>query len=252
MSLWKSDRFEYLRQPHIIAALLLAAAIVGLAVYTGVNRLHDRDRLLNLPTAEACTELVGDADLCRFAAVSEAAANSPYTSTTTSVSDSGKTTIVHTVAESPDRMRTIAQEDGRETSAFMLLDADNYVRDYADSGIWAHYRDETFEPLASTIEKYDFSTATSQDVLEFRDGYKRQGEEPCDDRVCLKYEITSDDEGQIFVWFDTDEFRLRRYQLFDETGTHTTQYSYEPVTLLPPTPVKEVDEETFITLLGSE
>lgn len=252
MGLRESERFEYIRQPHILALLCLGILVIGFAVYTAVSRVQDRQRRASLPVAEACIELVGDTELCHFAAASVTAGDKPYTSVATEVTNTGGTIMTTIKSENPNRLSSVTQADGQEIEAFVLLEADSYVRDYKDGGIWAHYHDEAYEP-SEPITAYDFSSSTSPDVAEFRDQYEQVGQEPCGEYTCLKYAIQFEEGGsQTFIWFDTTEFLLRRHQLTDEAGTQTTNYTYDPVDLTAPSPTKEVDEETLAELLGVE
>lgn len=220
------------------------------ALYTAISRLQDRQRLGNLPVDQACIEFVGDEALCRFAAASEGSRSRSYKSVTTTVDASG-TTVVYTEFETADRISMITQHNGQETDAFMLLDADNYARDYTD-GMWAHYRDEGFEPsTAAAPQAFDFTSELSADVSEFRDDYERVGTEPCDDRTCYKYRVSSseDPDQELHIWFDDIDYLLRRYEIANEEASATTHYSYLPVILTAPEPVKELGEEEFITLI---
>lgn len=249
MSFWKSDRYEYVRQPHILALLAIGLIVLVGALYTGISRLQDQQRRSTLPADVACMELVSDEALCRFAAASEESASLSYKSVTTTVSGT-ETTVVFTEYENPDRISMLTQVNGQETDAFMLLDADNYARDYSD-GMWAHYRDEGFEATAATAQSFDFSSEFSADVMEFRDNYVRMGTEPCDDRTCYKYRISSSEDTtqDLYIWFDDVDYLIRRYEITNEQAASTTQYTYSPVKLTAPATVKELDEEAFTALI---
>lgn len=251
MSFRQSDRWEYIKQPHILALLVLGIAVVGGAVYTTASRLQDTSRRSQLPVDQACAELVKDEDLCKFASSSRSYTNTSYTSVTTTVQD-GVTSLTTSEFENANRIRTVTQTNGQETEGLLLLEADNYARDYTD-GTWAHYRDNSYEAIDTSglATEYDFSSEASSDVIEFRDYYKRAGQEPCGELQCLKYEILPTDgtTQTTFIWFDLQEYRLRRVQAVSGQNTSNTQYDYKPVVLTAPTPVKEVDEATFSTYL---
>lgn len=246
-----SERLEYIRQPHVILLIVAVILVVGTAMYLAVTRLQDRSRRASLPANQACAELVKDEELCRFAAVSESNSGHGYKSISTEV-DATNTTITTTEFENSNRMASYLFVNGKEEAAYILLEADSYIRDYTDN-TWAHLHDTEYEPMeiASHIKKYDFTSETSADVIDFRDNYELVNQEPCENRTCLKYKVTmpEDPSTQIFIWFDTEQYLIRRYQTISETLTTNTEYSYGAFTINTPAPIKEVDVETFNSLL---
>jgi hypothetical protein len=246
-----SDRLEYLKQPQIIALMLLIVLVIAGALFTAGKKIIDINRRTAAGTEAACLEFIDDPDLCKFAAASESTAQRSYRSVMTVVEDSS-TAVTTTDYENADRSRWVVQLNGQETDAFIMLDADGYVRD-RNNGDWAHYHDDSFAPTDSTatIEKFDFTKADSEDVKEFRDNYRRVGEESCGDLECYKYEIVlkDDEDSKILLWFDKNEYLLRRYQTQETASSTNTQYSYEPVSITAPSPVRTVSEEEFNAFL---
>lgn len=246
-----SDRFEYIKQPHIIVLAVLAVLVIAGALFTANRRVAEINNQAETPTEIACMKFVGDARLCKFASVSESSASRSYRSVLTVVDDSG-TTITTTDYENVDRSNWSIQQNGQEVDSFILLDADGYIRDPAD-GAWAHYKDPEFTPTDgdSTLDQYDFTSEDSEDVAEFRDRYKFVGEESCGDLTCFKYQVTleGDEASTVYMWFDKDEYLLRRYQTQNTTTTTNTQYTYGNISIAAPSPVKTVSEDEFNKLL---
>lgn len=246
-----SDRIEYLKQPHIIVLMVFIILVIFGAIFTATRKAT---QLKNNPadtTEAACQLFISDENLCKFAAASERSTEKSYRSVLTLVDNSG-TTITTTDYENIDRSKWTIQQNGQQIDAFILYDADGYVFDKSD-GVWAHYRDPEFAPTLgdSTLEVYDFSSAESEDVQEFRDRYKFVREEDCGELTCFKYQITieGDENTKAFMWFDTKDYLLRRYQTIGKDSTTNTQYIYEDISISVPDKIKTVSEDEFNKLL---
>ncbi len=236
------NRLEYLRQPHVLAIVVILAIIFVTAITTGVRRMQQIQRAATADTYHACKEFVSDDLLCRFAANNQArgSANSIVTTTTTS----GPSTEVEILEiESSDRMKSTTLKNDQPIEAYIVIDAVTYMKDY-DEDVWLMYTDVLFEPSSDQIT-YNFSSANSQDVVEFRDYYTYQGVEACEDYRCHVYEITYPDEPGISsrVWFDTEQFLLRKHRSSNDNLIVHTRFSYQNVSVAAPSPVKEITED---------
>lgn len=240
-----SGRFEYIKQPHIIVIIIVIMIAVCAAFVTGFLRIRDIQRRQSMETTQACQELVKDEALCRFAAASITGGKRSQiiTSTTTN----GETTEVSTLeVENPARMKSVTLDGLQEVEAYVVIDAVTYVKDYSDN-TWAMFDDPEYDPASaeSTDTSYDFTSAQSPDVIEFRDHYKSEGMEPCGDFTCYKYGIIDPDSGHTtsYIWFDDKDFLLRRHMLTQDGVTTNMQFSYQPVTIQAPSPTKPVTAE---------
>lgn len=235
------NRREYLRQPHVIVIGLLICLAVAGAVFTAVRRVQHMQKVANLETYEACKEFVSDDNLCRFASANQTDGSKNYVVTTTTTN--GETTEISTVeVENSDRMKSVTVDGPKEIEAFVIIDDATYVKDMND-GVWAKYTDPDFAPSQESIQ-YNFSNASSEDVVEFRDYYKAQGKEPCGDFTCFKYQVQRPDSGATtFIWFDDQDFLMRRYQVYEDGVTTNNQFEYREITVEAPAPVKEVTTE---------
>lgn len=244
-----SERFEYIKQPHVLALIILCVLVIGAAVFTGARRIADINRRASLDTETACFEQVDDADLCRFVAASQNSGFSNYKSVTTETAENSLSITTHEV-EKPDHMRSVTTSGSEEISAYTMIAADAYVKDYSD-GVWAVYTDPDYQPEGASLE-YDFAAYDSPDAVEFRDNYQRAGHEPCGQLTCYKYKVfdPEDPDTLTFLWFDDKDYLIRRLQSTGGGNSINIEYSYLPITIEPPYPTKSVDEQTFSALLG--
>ncbi len=252
MSHSTGDRFEYIKQPHIIMLLLVVLCAIGFAVYSGVNRVQDINRIATLDTYDACREFIDDEPLCRFAAASEQDTQENYVITSTA--SNGDATEISTIEiETADRMKSTTFDGPKEIEAFVVIDAASYVKDYAD-GLWALYEDPEFVASDPVAEIYDFSSAQAASTVELRDNYHPEGTELCGGLTCYKYRISAADETSItsYIWFDDTDFLLRRHMTISEGVTTTNQFDYRTVSITAPSPVKTVTEEEFDAFLEQQ
>lgn len=248
MSFWKSDRFEYFRQPHIIVIVIICLVVIVGAFYTGFRRITKISEQAAKPTEQKCLTYISDEHLCKFVANSETEGfNNNVSVTTTSGNNSLTITSIET--ETPDRIHSVTTNGSYELSEYVLYDDQGYIKDFTD-GKWANYTDSEYAATEAGIT-YDFSAESTEDVIEFRDNYKRIGMEGCGDRNCHKYQIIDpeDDSLKTFVWFDDKDYLIRRYQMSDETSTQNTEYHYEEVNVEIPTDIKSVSEEELNALI---
>ncbi len=238
-----TERLEYIKQPHVIALVLAAVAVLSVAGITASQRIANMRRIVQLDTEQACLEFIDDTDLCKFAAVSEQDGERSHRITTTETTSTG-TEVTTTDIESPERMSSITKDgSGSEISAYTVIDADTYVKDYAD-GVWAMYTDPEYVAADTDDLSYDFTSAASPDVVDFRDNYKKIGSESCGDLTCFKYEIVSPEQSgsTVYLWFDSQDYLTRRYMIVTDDSTSNSQVSYLAISISPPSATKPVSE----------
>lgn len=247
MKFWEDNRLEYFKQPHIVLlGILLLAVCIG-AAYTSVSRIKQMQNAANAGTYEACQQFIEDNLLCRFASAHEQDGSQNYTITSTTTN--GDVTEVSTIEVThADKMKSVTLAGLKEIEAYIVIDETTYVKDYADN-VWAKYADPDFTPSQHSIQ-YDFSNAYSEDVIEFRDYYKNVGTEPCGELKCHKYEVRyPDDDGVTYLWFDTDNFLLRRLLSNNPDSTTNNQFTYGSVIIEAPSPTKDVSADEIESYL---
>lgn len=247
MSFRDTNRLEYFKQPHVLAIGILLIVICVVAMFTAIRRVQQIQHAVSSETYDACRQFVSDELLCQFASANEQAGSKNYKVATTTTN--GQTTEVSTVEiEHADRMKSTTLDGLEETEAYIIIDETTYVKDYTDN-TWAKYTDPAFSPSEDSIA-YDFTNANSEDVIEFRDRYKNVGTEPCENLTCHKYEVRyPDSEAVTYLWFDTEEFILRRYLTNEGDVTTNSQFSYGPVSIEAPSPTKDVTAEEIESYL---
>lgn len=233
---------EFFFRPHIIVlTILIVAALIG-AITTAVLRIRQMNHVSQLDTYDACREFIEDEVLCQYAAANEAVIGQDTVQTT--VTSNEQTQEVNTLlTDGTESLKSVTLQNGTESESYIIIEDTTYVKDYSDN-VWAAYTDPEYQP-PSDEQLFDFSSETAQSVVEFREHYKASGTQQCGSLQCYVYEITSD-EGEFMtsIWFDTEEYLLRRYQVFDETSNVSSdaQIRYEDVTIEAPSPTKQVDE----------
>lgn len=252
MSKGVNDRFEYIKQPHIVVLLFVVIAALGVALFTGINRVRDLNRIASLETFDACREFIDDEVLCHFAAADEARPEGNYVMTSSATD--GITTEISTLeVENGDRMKSVTFNGPEEIEAYVVIDAVSYVKDYAD-GVWGMYEDPDFISSEASVSSYDFSSAQASSVVDFRENYQAEGKEPCGDLICYKYRIVSHDDPSFinYIWFDDQDYLLRRHQSSSGEISNNTQIEYRTVTITPPSPTKPITEQDMEAFLESE
>lgn len=79
--------------------------------------------------------------------------------------------------------------------------------------------------------------------------YSRVGKESCDQLQCYKYAVNdpSNPETKQFVWFDDQEYRLRKIS-FETAGSSVEQtFEYTDVAINKPSPVRELGPDQQLT-----
>ncbi len=251
MRLINTSRLEYVKQPHIILLIVAIIAVILGALITANNRIQDNKRRSTLDSISACLELVDDEVLCQFAARNEQSSNT-NTIVTTTLTDGNATEVTTSRLENPNRTSSVTKNGTEEVESFIVIDDVTYVKDYA-SNSWAMYKDPNYSAVNQNV-KYDFSNQNSQDVLEFKNLYKKEGMEPCGQFNCYKYRIIDSENADAtdYVWIDDKEFLLRRHMSMEEGLTTNSQFEYQTVTIEAPSPTREVSAEEIEAFLNQD
>lgn len=248
MSFWKSERFEYIRQPHIVAIIVVCVLVIAGALFTAFRRVGDAVQEAKKPTEQRCLQYINDDPLCKFIATSETEGFTNVISTTTTTSENSL--IINTLrSESPDKIHSITTNGDIVLSEYILYDANGYVKDTSDDQ-WVSFVEQDFTPSPAYII-YDLTADNTEDVIQFRDKYTYIGKEPCNGLTCYKYRIDDSEDPELttYLWFDDQDYLMRRHQISDGTNTDNIQYSYEEVKIEVPTTLKQVSQEQLDSLV---
>jgi hypothetical protein len=103
----------------------------------------------------------------------------------------------------------------------------------------------------STDIKPDFSDDHATNTVEqaSKTTYKSLGQEACAKLTCYKYKVidSSAPDDNEFIWFDTKDYQLRKLRHEDKDGGVSEQtYSYDKISIVVPSPVKELGPTQYI------
>jgi outer membrane lipoprotein-sorting protein/nitrogen fixation-related uncharacterized protein len=181
-----------------------------------------------------------DKDLCKFLTAWKA--NDDYTITSEQTTD-GKTTTMAIQYDGKDR--THIKVTGGDT-AYEVVTIGNDTYTLAGNGTW--YKQTT--PQSETPDyngdvDVDFSEPDEEGSTV---SYKKVGTEACGDRTCLKYEVvdTSTPDTKQFLWFDTEDFLLRKMETTSPDGSYTATFDYDEVTISVPSPTQDLGPNQYL------
>src|SRR6185503_19808218 len=91
----------------------------------------------------------------------------------------------------------------------------------------------------------DSSDLTQKNTI----SYKSLGKEACGKLTCFKYQVFDKTQtaSSQFVWFDTKDYRMQRYQMSDGKDTTDMTITYQTVKITQPSPVQDFSGITIPT-----
>lgn len=234
---------------HVVVVVLVVVVLAAVG-FAGWRVMQDKDDSGDPVASEAakvaedaCKAEIDDKDFCKFA--SNWSSLGAYKSVMESSSDEGTSTLtLETDGGEKTKMTTVA--DGQTVAEYISIGSSTYVKDLTD-GAWVKYTSEDYQTTdVSDDLDFDFNDETIPE--EQRTTYKNLGKEACGDLTCFKYQIVdptnSDDEQTL--WFDDDDYKLRRWRFVVDGSTTDAAFSYESVTITEPSPIKEAASPTGV------
>ena len=223
----------------LIAIIVVVIGAVGFAAYRVTNK--DSKPTSSLTSQEIkeiedeCKKEIDDKDFCKFASSFSGAENYTTIMETSGANGSSKTTL----KTDGDNSSMVTESDGTIAAEYITIGNTSYMKDLTDNQ-WTKYTSETSvtEDVKEDID-IDFDES---DVPEAeRTEYKKLGKEACGKFTCFKYQILdkTDTENEQFIWFDDDDYLLRKWTFSGGEGTTTASFSYDKVSISAPSPVKE-------------
>jgi outer membrane lipoprotein-sorting protein len=213
----------------VVGILLAAAALFGFLAYRMASRNTDDQQTIS----NAECEHVGE-DLCRFfASWQETGA---YTLDATSTRNN-QTTEYTLRNDAEGNFRLEVSGD----NAHEVIAVDNTVYTSSDS-TWHEQQVEEGRVDEYRMENaLQFSEPSSEDEAA---AYTAAGTEACGDLTCFKYRIAEDGTTR-HIWFDNEDYRLRRVTATNEDFTYDASVSYGDVANItaPPNPVALSDDQ---------
>lgn len=188
-------------------------------------------------TASACEKVYHDKDLCKFVGNFNLAG--AYSATFTTKDEDGK--VVHTSYKSDGKGNSIVQA---ATSEVVNYKGATYVK-AAGSKTWIKYgstNNSNSSDDTSLTKNLKFDNPT--DANEKPDQtFTKKGTEKCGNLTCFKYEVAEKDDTPQTIWFDTQDYRLRKISVSDaDDGSTEINIEYGSVTISEPTPVTDMSD----------
>lgn len=213
----------------LIIVALMAAGFVGWVVYSRSNP-DKADTGLQRALDKADCKNVSDNDLCKF--FTSWKASSQYTVSATS--RSGSDTTSYNVRHKSDDTFYL-KATGAKAYETVVVDDTLYTR--TDGGSWYKQPVEADTDLSTykADNALNFTEPTSQNGTQVT--YTKIGKESCSERTCFKYQVSDPSKpGTIqYIWFDDEEYRLRRMQANKDNYSYDANISFANVSVTPPT-----------------
>jgi hypothetical protein len=144
-------------------------------------------------------------------------------------------------------MRTIRAENGKEVSHTIDIADTNYAKDYKDNTWWM----EKAKPVPTITQEeapkvMDWKAEDIKvDFEKNKPTFTKLGEENCGASAptltCYKYQEKSGEITSI-IWFDKNQYLLRKQQSKFGEFDSTMEFSYDNISITPPSPTKAVPE----------
>ena len=240
--------------PIIIVAIVAVVTLVG-----SVGYVLTQKKLSNRTVSTKGKSLLGglvlnancklnDPDLCKY--INQAASpdymKAGFSGKSTTVDSKGQRSesLWEMVGEGKSHFTT--SKNGKEESNIIMIDEATYMKDYSDNK-WLKYPALSGSEGKSSTSLNEIKKSMKIDTKEVEDKtkYERIGAEPCENLTCVKYKVTTEFAGESMVqymYIDTKEYLLRKMKVDDKLGGSTeTLFSYKPVTITIPSPVKEMN-----------
>lgn len=203
---------------------------------------------------EILTNCQYDNEICQYLVAQMRAYESGFTMTSDMTGKNPSQSV--TFMDGQGNMSSTSTLDGKETSAMIVFNQATYIKDYDDNTWMKMTNDDTGEESSSPVdipnsiddikESFDTDAITTT--------YTKLGQEPCGDMApgltCDIYEMADTDEASFTskIWIDTKQHLSRKMEFaLTDGGINTIVYTYDPVTITEPTPVKEFKLPDFST-----
>jgi len=229
-----------IRNQRGVGATVVIVAVVVLAVIgiAGWKLTQKNDTPAQKAVQSDCQKLYHDKDLCKFASNADFDKLS-YKMTITSTGQNAGTLSMSNDGKGNSE---ISGDGGGQPYDAITLNNTTYLKDNTD-GKWFK-----FAPSDSSAPKQDDPSSSVKVDNSFTDAaaqanysYKRLGKEACGKLTCLKYQFLDKTQPGTtqYVWFDTKDYRMQRFQSKDASGTTDMVIVYQAVTISAPSPTKD-------------
>lgn len=224
----------------VLLAIIAGALVVGGGAYYLLTKDKDNSDSsvnTNLTADSACSQYLDDDDFCKYASNVAVKRNYKVTATTTTNEASTSTMIIETDDKGNNSSKITTGDNVIQSVTFNNT---YYMLDTSDN-TWIKYPTAQTNPLEETEIDFDFAEEESKPA-ESRIQYKSLGKEACGDLTCFKYQMVdpSSSDSEILIWFDDQDYLTRKMTTKTTEGTMEMIYSYEPINITEPSPVKDL------------
>ncbi len=221
----------------IVAAVVLAG--IGFVAYRVATKDKSSDSLLSTAEQKAAAaecEKKNDKDLCKF--MTSWKANQKYRMTITD-QDGQKSTF-----EIDGNKSRMSMPMNGAPYEVITIDKTTYTK--AGETWYKQTHNDQSDQFAEDF-KVDFDEPSDSEEVEDTTTYKNLGKEACGDLQCFKYQVITDDSEETeFIWFDDNDYQLRRVRSESKDGATEMTFEYDNVSISEPSPVKELQPNQHI------
>lgn len=229
----------------IIIAVVITATVGG---YVLLNK-----GAVSLPGAPGLTLNANckfnDPDLCKF--VNNWKTLNQYSAKSITTPKSGAKTEVNFEISGEDKFHMLTIEAGKEIYNVISIGDTTYTKDNTDNKWWKQKSPKQTQDLKNQSE---FKVEESSKPEEDKTTYKKITKEVCGSRQCFKYQTINPDLGDAteYIWFDDREYLLRKTSSESkELGLTVSEYSYDKLNIVVPSPTKDAAPGQIIVPSGS-
>jgi len=188
-----------------------------------------------------------DKDVCEYFVSQAKLMERPVVMTTTTSSTSDKTLngmVSTTKMDGKGNIESISTDNGKEQSRMIIFNNATYTKTPTeDTWIKMSSGDKDDSSLFNTKAMMEEMKETfSEENTEL--AVTKVGEEACGSLNCFVFEMVDSankEFGKTKVWVDTKDHFPRKMEVGDAKYQTVIMYSYEPVTINEPSPVKEFE-----------
>lgn len=229
----------------IVAVLALGG--IGWAVYKNKDK-NAGDTVSETLRDARCD--YDDQDLCKF--FTSWKAQKHYTVTSRGEVDGKKIT---TIMEIDGANKTHLKLEGDLKYEVITIDKTTYTK--AGNTWWKQTTPNEEAQQYKDNSTFNLDEPTRPDAAsQSKFSYRKLDKEECGNLNCFKYEVThsGDAAGKSYIWFDDQDYQLRRWQTVNGDGktVYDATYSYGLVSIGEPSPVQELAPNQYIVPGQSE
>ena len=225
---------------------VVVLAVVGFAGWWVYSKNHSPTNAADTALREAIKNAkcdYDDKDLCKFFTSFKAQKYYSVTATTKGGDQNGQTSKIETEGDNSH----VTITGGSVPYEVITLGKTIYTK--GGDGTWWKQTVTSNDSSSTTTEtKAPTFTEPTKEADSSAPTYVKIGKEACGKLTCFKYqETTPGSKSTTYLWFDDEDYQMRRFQSTDEAGVaYDATYSYDKVSVTAPSPTKELGPNQYI------